>query len=56
MDASDHDLLRRYANESSQEAFAELVRRHVDPVVQSFRAAKNARGRLRKYSQPWVLR
>ena len=32
MTALDSDLLRRYSDEKSEEAFAELVRRHVDPV------------------------
>ena len=29
---SDFDLLERYARENSQDAFAEIVRRHVDLI------------------------
>jgi RNA polymerase sigma factor (sigma-70 family) len=37
MNGDDHDLLRRYAHEGSQAAFAELVRRHVNLVYSAAR-------------------
>jgi RNA polymerase sigma factor (sigma-70 family) len=37
MHPGDHELLRQYANDGSQTAFAELVRRHVDLVYSAAR-------------------
>lgn len=37
MNGSDHELLRRYASDGSQAAFAELVRRYVDLVYSAAR-------------------
>jgi RNA polymerase sigma factor (sigma-70 family) len=37
MDLSDHDLLRQFAHDGSQTAFAELVRRHLDLVYSAAR-------------------
>src|SRR4051812_30840131 len=37
MDVSDHELLRRYAHEGAEPAFAELVRRHLNLVYSAAR-------------------
>jgi RNA polymerase sigma factor (sigma-70 family) len=52
---SDHELLTRYANESSNEAFTELVRRHLDLVYTAARRQVSSNGLAEEVTQSVFL-